>query len=691
MTTTGALFILTAATSLGLAVLAVGRRPRGLLRWSFALGMLGFAAESAAAFVLVTQTNEPGARLIGLTATKVAGLLLLVPWGVFVVAFARRRGPVLSRRLRAVLGVGSVVVAASAATVSYLPAFQVSDIAGTFHAAGIEGIGRLAVIVELVVSVALLAGLEAALRTARRDARSRIKYLVLGLGGVFLGRFYFLSQVALFNVEMASYLIAGAAILLIGNVAIAGSMARDRLGVELTVSRRVLYRSVVVGTLGVYLFAVGVLGWLLNQLDVSEGLFFGSVVVFVSALTLAAMLLSEAVRWRVKRFVTRNFYRSKYDYREQWANFTARLGSLVTLEESTPQLLGAIIEAVGATAGLLFLKDRDGRYHATTAVGTQRLAAHLAEDHSVIASLRARRSPLVLENGSAGAWLEPPSAQSFLEGSVIVPLCWRDEMTGFLMIGPEQTGVPYASEDFEFMETVAEQAAGVIVTARLSEGLAQSREFEAFHRLTTFVIHDLKNSISALSMLSENALKNFDDPEFQHDALKTVAKTVERMKALLGRLSWAREAAPLHAEPADLAALALDAARSLVRNDRISLVKDLKPLPISGDAEALSKVIQNLVTNAAQSIDGKGTVILKTFEEDGRAVLSVTDTGCGMSEDFVRTSLFAPFRSTKKGGWGIGLYHTKELVEAHGGTIDVSSKEGVGTTISLRLPIGGRG
>jgi signal transduction histidine kinase len=102
-------------------------------------------------------------------------------------------------------------------------------------------------------------------------------------------------------------------------------------------------------------------------------------------------------------------------------------------------------------------------------------------------------------------------------------------------------------------------------------------------------------------------------------------------------------------------------------------------------------VIQNLVTNAAQSIGGKGTVILKTFEEDGRAILSVTDTGCGMSEDFVRTSLFAPFRSTKKGGWGIGLYHAKELVEAHGGTIDVSSKEGAGTTISLRLPIGDRG
>ncbi|PYN82354.1 MAG: PEP-CTERM system histidine kinase PrsK [Candidatus Rokuibacteriota bacterium] len=691
MTAAPMLFILAAATSLGLGLVAVARRPRGPLRWSFALGMAGFAVESAAALVLVTQTDAPDERLFWLRTTKIAGLLLLIPWGVFVAGLARRGGGHLSRRLRAGLGVAALVVMASAAAVAYLPAFQVADVAGAFYAARVDVVGRMAVIVELVASVALLAGLEAALRASRRDARSRIKYLVLGLSGVLLGRFYFLSQVALFNVEMASYLITDVAILLIGNVAIAASMARDRLGVELAVSRHVLYRSVVVGALGVYLFAVGVLGWLLNRLGIGEELFFGSVVVFVSALGLAAVLLSEAVRWRVKRFVTRNFYRSKYDYRVEWVNSTKRLGSLVTLGELAPQLLGTVVETVGATAGVLYLDGaREGGFRAATAVGTRRPTPTLAEGHPLIVTLAARRTPLVLENGAAAAWFEPPVAQAFPEASVIVPLRWHDELTGFLLIGPEQTGVPYTLEDLEFMETIGEQAAGVIDTARLSEGLAQSREFEAFHRLTSFVIHDLKNSISALSMLSENALKHFDDPEFQRDALTTVARTVDRMKALLGRLSAAPEPARLRLEPVDLATLALEVASPVVKSGRISLVKELAPRPILADAEALSKVIQNLVTNAVQSIDGHGTVTVKTFEEHGRAVLSVTDTGCGMSEEFVRTSLFAPFRSTKKGGWGIGLYHAKGLVEAHGGTIDVESTEGTGTTFSVRLPIGDR-
>jgi len=334
--------------------------------------------------------------------------------------------------------------------------------------------------------------------------------------------------------------------------------------------------------------------------------------------------------------------------------------------------------------------DGDGRYHVTSAVGIGRPTEPLRADQPVLASLNAARTPLILDNTTVGQWLEPRVARVFPEGSVLVPLRWRDEPTGFLLVGAERTGASYTVEDLEFIATVGEQAAGAIVTARLSENLAQSREFETFHRLTSFVIHDLKNSISALSMLSQNALKNFDDPEFQRDAIKTVAKTADRMKALLGRLSSAPEPTALRFEPVDLATLVLEAARPVVKSDRIRLVKDLVPLPISGDSGALSKVIENLVANAVQSIDGSGTVTLRTFAADDKAVVSITDTGCGMSADFVRQSLFAPFRSTKKGGWGIGLYQAKGIVEAHGGAIEVSSNEGTGTTFRVSLPVPSR-
>ena len=388
----------------------------------------------------------------------------------------------------------------------------------------------------------------------------------------------------------------------------------------------------------------------------------------------------------------RRISRTRYDYRARWLGFTRRLGTAVTLDELAPKLVDAVAETVGATGAILYFSDvgKDG-LHPAAAVGTGYPAPMFADDtHSLTAALRARRSPFVLENGSAAAWRGSTEARAVAEGSVILPLRCRDELVGLLGIGGERSGEPYTSDDLELMEAVGEHAAAVVVTARLSESRARSREFETFHRLTSFVVHDLKNSMTALAMLSENALKNFDDREFQRDALTTVAQTVDRMKSLLGRLREAPVATRLRLAPIDLAMLARSAATPVVRSDRIDLVTELTPLSISADGEALSTVIQNLVTNAVQSIDGRGTVALKTYAQDGRAVVAVSDTGCGMSEEFVRTSLFAPSRSTKQGGWGIGLYHIKGLVEAHGGTIDVSSQEGTGSTFFVRLPIGGR-
>jgi len=384
--------------------------------------------------------------------------------------------------------------------------------------------------------------------------------------------------------------------------------------------------------------------------------------------------------------------RTRSDYRARWLGFTRRLGTAVTLDELAPKLVDAVVETVGATGALLYLGDAGkGGLHPVAAAGTGYPAPTFADEtHSLAASLRARRSPLVLENGSTAAWRGSTEVRAVAEGSVILPLRWGGELVGLLAIGSERSGESYTSDDLELMETVGGQAAAAIATAQLSESRARSRELGALHRLTSLVGHDLKNSITALSMLSENALKNFEDREFQRVVLNTIAQTVDRMKSLLGRLREAPTPTRLRLEPVDLATLAREAAVPVARNDRVRLVMELTPLSISADGEALARVIQSLVTNAVQSIEGYGTVQLKTYAESGRAVVSITDTGCGMSEEFVRTSLFAPSGSSRSGGWEIGLYDARGLVEAHGGTIDVSSKTGSGTTFSLRLPIGGR-
>jgi signal transduction histidine kinase len=98
-------------------------------------------------------------------------------------------------------------------------------------------------------------------------------------------------------------------------------------------------------------------------------------------------------------------------------------------------------------------------------------------------------------------------------------------------------------------------------------------------------------------------------------------------------------------------------------------------------------VIQNLALNAIDAVSGDGEIAVETYPDGDGVVFSIADDGCGIPAEFLKHSLFAPFRSTKKGGWGIGLYHAKEIVESHGGSIEVASREGEGTTFRVRLPV----
>jgi putative PEP-CTERM system histidine kinase len=675
---------LAALSSLVLAGVTALRKGHGGLRWSFVLGMVAFAVESLANLGLLNWTVLPEDRLFWLQVSGISSLVVLLPWLTFAVLLAHPQD-VLPRGWRLGLTAVAAVAVTSAVVLVTMEGFQVSSSPGPFYAVRLNPSGSSAIVLQLLATVGILAGMELSLRTAGREKRWRTKYLILGLSAIFLVRFYFLSQVLLFHVLLAAYLATQAAALVVGNLLLGASLTRGALRrTELIVSHRMLYRSVVAGLLGLYLFVVGGLGWLLNNLGIPDEVLWGSLVAFVAVLGLAVVLLSDDARWRIRRFLARHFYRRKYDYREQWITFTTRLGSLVAREDLAPQLLSAVTDAVGTAKGLLYLADaRDSRYHLAASLEITRAAPTLDAGSELLTRLRSERCPILIE--AAG---EIPAL--FTEGGIAVPLYWRETLTGIMLIGPERAGAPYTAEDFEFLETVGRQVAGAILTAQLSETLAQSREFEAFHRLTSFVVHDLKNSISALSMLSQNALANFDDPEFQRDAIRTLSGSVDRMKTLLARLS-APQSAALRWQPVDVVAFVRDALRPW-QGRGINVIAELAAVrPVNADPDALLRVFQNLMANAVEALAGRdGVVTVRTCQDGEWAAITVTDTGCGMSEDFVRTSLFVPFRSTKKVGWGIGLFHAKGIVEAHHGTLEVSSKESMGTTFTVRLPIESR-
>jgi signal transduction histidine kinase len=207
------------------------------------------------------------------------------------------------------------------------------------------------------------------------------------------------------------------------------------------------------------------------------------------------------------------------------------------------------------------------------------------------------------------------------------------------------------------------------------------------------LLHDLKSSASMLSLVMQNAADNFDNPEFQRDALSAMSNVVNRIQRLIRRFS----AAPREMEfqpnlqLADLNRIANRAIAGSGVGDvaGIKLVQEYGPeLKAMLDPENLEKVILNLILNAIEAIDGEGSITVKTGRSsDGYAQISVADTGCGMSQDFIRDRLFQPFQTTKEKGWGIGLYQCAAIVDALHGIIEVQSEQGGGSTFTVKLPI----
>jgi len=677
--------LVAAALSLVFAGISLLRPPRRLRQVTFAAGMLAFALQSLLVYGLLFYSPTPESHQRWMVALQSVALLTPIPWCLFAFLAGRHADAPIPRGWRFSLSLGSAGLAVTAAVNVLWPFFLVPYATGPFLYAHLSLLGLGGIAIELLATIAVLYGLEPSLRNSQGSVRWQLKYLALGLGGIFAVRFYLLSQVLLFHVLDRQSLLIDTGALIIGELFVAiGLLRSGALRTDLTVSRHFVYRSTVVGLCGLYLFLAGAAGWLLNAIGIPEAALLGTMVVFVAVMSLAALALSESLRWRFKRYISTHFYAEKYDYRQQWRTFTANLTARVTLDGLAAQLLRSVTQTIGARKAALYLADEtDGalRFHSVLSAGPLPKTLEVTSDDFLTGQKASEaRHVTALGNGRA----EVLVAAGLV---VAVPLRTQGRLVGVLLVGAEQTGAPYTQEDLDLLTTLGEQAASATATVQLSERLAQARAFEAFNRLSSFIIHDLKNSVSALSMLTQNAPKHFDDPQFRVGAFGTLTRTVERMQKLVRRLSTRQPATELEFESLPLDELARDTVASMSMGPALHLELALDSVPsVRGDSDAIQRVIQNLITNAVEATDGVGTVTLRVCRQDGMVACAVTDTGCGMTEEFVRTSLFVPFQTTKKGGWGIGLYQSREIMTAHAGRIEVSSREGHGTTVTLLFP-----
>jgi hypothetical protein len=272
---------------------------------------------------------------------------------------------------------------------------------------------------------------------------------------------------------------------------------------------------------------------------------------------------------------------------------------------------------------------------------------------------------------------------------MIVPVAALDSLSGILVVGPEISGKPFGVDDWDLLAAIAAQAGALILNARLSQEASEGRELQVLARLSAFVAHDLKNAVSTLSMLADNAQLHMDKPDFRTDMVRSLGDVTTRMRTLLSTLSSPGGRQTSRTQTISLERSVEDWMKALapLAPPRISVQTHIGATPeVSVDPEQLQSILHNLILNAIESIPDNGTIRVETMADNGLAVLTVSDTGRGMSQDFLSKRLFRPFQTTKTRGLGIGLYQCRQLIMQFGGLVTAESEEGKGTRMIVRLP-----
>lgn len=689
LTDVGLFSHLLAAVSFGiLAIATIWRQERNAYStWLAAAALM--TALWAALFVLAVR--DPAAMAFWLT---LAGTVSSAAWLAFLIAVLRPIWQLDDRSRSAFVIAGAI---------GFVVALQLAlDIMGVTDGA-LAGdrslISQLFIILKLTVAVSGLVLVHNLYVNTDPAGRGGVRLLAIGLGGCFAYdlNFYTLAFLLpppssdLFNIRGAVFSITVPLLLL---------STREAWVARVQVSRQVVFHTLSFSMIGFYLIAMALLAYGLRLFGGDWGRLMQISFLFGTVILGAVVLISPRFRAALRVQIAKNFFAYRYDYRVEWLRFIATVSrtdgapndGAGGLHERVVQAVCAVLDSPG---GVLFVPDGD-------------TLQPIAEWNN----RRIKPEP-ILRQGSFGRYLEsgqriiafddlraeagngiilPDWAMANPRVWLAVPLVHLDNFAGLLVL--ERTVAPRTLnwEDFDLLRTLGRQAASYIAESSTQMALDDAAKFDEFNRRFAFIMHDLKNLVSQLSLVARNAERHAENAEFRRDMIVTLQSSVGKMNDMLARLSQrpSGRAEPAR-EPVDIVAVLAQAVTvKRLAHPPLTLAvapddSGLQPV-IAGDAGQIEQLFLHLIQNAIDA-SGAGAPIMVTAATDGGEVMiRIADNGPGMSSRFIREELYQPFRSTKPGGFGIGAYEAREIVRDHGGRLDVASREGEGTTFTIMLP-----
>ncbi|MEZ5556102.1 XrtA/PEP-CTERM system histidine kinase PrsK [Haliea sp.] len=546
----------------------------------------------------------------------------------------------------------------------------------------------------LAFALGTLLVVEQLYRNATTAERWSLKFLCFSLGAIAAWDFFMYSEALLFRRLDPDLWQARGLVNAVVTPALGIAFARySSWRVKLQVSRQVVFHTVTLVGAGIYLLGMAAIGYFLKFMGGTWGTVLQLAFLVAAATLLFSLLFSGRLRALLRVQLSKHFFSYRYDYREEWLKFTRALASLnEEVAEGIIRIMGPLVDS---RAGLLW-GGSEGQplrllAHWEMSVpegaaeeGLGALPAWLQRTDWVINLQEWRASPDVYVDLQLPRWLRQDESLW-----LIIPLVFRDRLEGVLMLRRSELKDSINWEDRDLLKTAGRQAASHLAQHLASQALVEARQFDAFNRLSAYVVHDLKNILAQQSLIVSNAAKHRHNPAFIDDMIATVDNSVARMQRLMEQMrSGMRSVSAADVELEPLLRQVVEG-RSSARPIP-SLAGLDHPVHVEADSERIATVFNHLIQNAQEATPADGSVSVQITTGDNQVIVDISDSGRGMDAEFLRLRLFRPFESTKGlTGMGIGAFESREYIRQLGGDISVQSEPGVGSRFRVTLPQAG--
>jgi putative PEP-CTERM system histidine kinase len=533
-------------------------------------------------------------------------------------------------------------------------------------------------------------------RNSRQEQLWAIKHFYIGVGGLLAYDLYMYSLALLFGQVSEDLWNARGIVNMLAVPLIALSAVRiPSWSTEIFVSRHVVLHTVTLVASGIYLLSMAAAGYYISHFGGPWGPELQISFLFGALMLLFVIIVSSQMRARVRVFIGKHFYRNKYDYRQEWLRL---IHSLTTQEDELPlpeRAIRAVAQIVDSPGGVLWQRRGGGDLDVSATWNMlPPKDTKIAQSSTFMAFFDAHDWVIELdyldEDSSKFRGINCPKwVGKTPHAWLLVPLILKDRLYGLIVLAKSRAPFELDWEDYDLLKTVGRQVAIHLAESYAVKALDEARQFEAYNRLSAYVMHDLKNVTAQLSLISTNAKKHRGNPAFMDDVFGTVENSITRMNRLITQLRQGRETR--EQTQFSLIELMFEVVEKWSTGypaPKFSCMEN--NLDVVADRDKLLAVLGNMVQNAQQATQKDGSVKVSIHRDSNKAFVTIQDDGHGMEEVFIKERLFRPFETTKGAkGMGIGLFEAREYIKALDGDIRVDSKPGIGTTFCVVLPLTG--